>query len=661
MASPNNLGISRRRHLFALVAIAAVVIPIYANSLDGSFHLDDMPNIVENRHVHMDRLSFGALYRAAFESRHHARPLANVTFALNHLAGGLGVQGYHIVNIAVHVAAASILYFLLLRIIAVLPLSERIRSRAFQTALFATLIWAAHPVQIQAVTYIVQRMTSMAALFYFAALLFYLEARRSGGRKRRLAFYCAFLAAYLLGVGSKEIVAAVPFAVLLCDWLIQDRRRSVRQWALVAAVMAALSIAALWFHLVMHDGSISGILLRGYEDRPFTMEERMLTQFRIILFYMTLLAFPHPGRLNVDHDFSVSAGMMDPPGTLLAVAAVTWLVVGALMIARRRALVAFCILWFFGNLTMESTVVPLEMIFEHRLYIPLVGPALLLSAALAWMYGGEGGGRARRIGVSTLMAVILVVCGFWTVQRNTAWRTEFSLWSDAARKSPAKVRVVNNLANVLADSGKLNAAISRYRKILKKHPESARVHNNLGSAYFRIRRPQEAMIEFRRAVLLQPGYGEAWLNLGICLASVDRLEEAVEAYERARSLLPDHAELHYNMGNALKGVGRDEEAAAAYLRCIELDPVHALALNNLGSVYYRLDRWEDAVASYRRAVRVDPTYAEPHFNQAIILADQGDRERARREMDTYLEMRPDEDMTEKKRAVADRIRGGGGE
>ncbi len=661
MTSPTNFDISRRRHLFALIAIAAVVIPIYANSLDGSFHLDDMPNIVENRHVHMDRFSFGALYRAAFESRHRARPLANVTFALNYLAGGLGVRGYHIVNIAVHVAAASILYFLLLRLIAVMPLSESIRSKAFQTALFAALLWAVHPVQTQAVTYIVQRMTSLSALFFFASLLFYLEARRSDGRPRRLAFNCAFLASFLLGVGFKEIVAALPFAVLLIEWLVPDRRQTVRQWAVVAAVMAALSIAALWFHLVMHDGSLSGILFRGYEDRPFTMEERMLTQFRIVLYYISLFAFPRPGRLNVDHDFSVSTGMLDPPVTLLAVAVVTWLIVGAVMISRRRPLVAFCILWFFGNLVMESTVVPLEMIFEHRLYIPSVGLALLVSAALAWLYGAERGGRTRRIGVSALMAALLVIYGFWTVQRNTAWRTELSLWSDAARKSPAKLRVVNNLANVLADSGKLNAAISRYRKILKSHPESARVHNNLGSAYFRIRRPQEAMIEFRRAVLLQPGYGEAWLNLGICLASVDRLEEAADAYERARRFLPDHVELHYNMGNALKGVGRDEEAKAAYLQCIELDPAHALALNNLGSVYYRLDRGEDAVASYRRAVRVDPAYAEPHFNLAIILADQGDRDGARREMETYLEMRPDDDLTEEKRAVADRIRGEGGE
>jgi len=474
---------------------------------------------------------------------------------------------------------------------------------------------------------------------------------------RRLVFYSAFFVSFLLGVGFKEIVATAPFAALLCDRLMSDRRRSLGQLAVVTAVMAALSASALWFHLVMHEGSLSGILSRGYEDRPFTIEERMLTQFRIVLYYLSLFAFPRPGRLNVDHDFPISADMISPPSTLLAVAAVTWMIVGAFPVARRRPMITFCILWYFGNLFMESSIVPLEMIFEHRLYIPSVGPALLVSAALVRLYGGEKSGRARRLGVSALMAAILLICSIWTIQRNAAWRTELSLWSDAARKSPAKLRVVNNLANVLAESGKLEAAISRYRKILKLHPESARVHNNLGSAYFRIKRPQEAMIEFRRAVLLQPGYGEAWFNLGICLASLDRLEEAVEAYERAKSLFPDHVELHYNMGNALKGIGRDEEAAAAYLQGIELDPEHALALNNLGSVYYRLGRRDDAVASYRRAVQADPAYAEPHFNLAILLADQGDRDGAREEIEKYLEMRAEGNLTDLKRAVVERVMG----
>jgi hypothetical protein len=121
------------------------------------------------------------------------------------------------------------------------------------------------------------------------------------------------------------------------------------------------------------------VIIEGYAFRSFTMSERVLTQSRIILYYLTLLIFPHPSRLNLDYDFPISRTILDPPTTLISILIIAGLMGYSIWVAKKKPVLSFFILWYFGNLVIESSIFPLEMVYEHRLYLPAVGPFVLFS------------------------------------------------------------------------------------------------------------------------------------------------------------------------------------------------------------------------------------------------------------------------------------------
>ena len=367
------------RHLIAVALIAGVALVAYSNTFHVPFHFDDRPNIVENPNVQITVLTWGGLERLIKNTYTVSiRVFSYFTLALNYYFGGFNVFGYHLVNFFIHLASGVFLYWFLLLTFNLPSLKEKYGPISYRVALFSSLIFISHPIQTQSVTYIVQRMASMAGMFFLLSLTLYIKGRLCTGGPR-VFYFGGAVVSYLLGVFSKENVAILPVFIALYEvYFFQNFDLSPRGKRILLTLVGSLLVLGA-FGFVLWGKRYIDVTIEGFQDRPFTMLERVLTQSRVVLYYLSLLVFPHPSRLNLDYDFPVSKTVLDPPTTLISLLIIAGLIGYSIWTARKRPVVSFCILWYFGNLVIESSIFPLEMVYEHRLYLPAVGPFVLFS------------------------------------------------------------------------------------------------------------------------------------------------------------------------------------------------------------------------------------------------------------------------------------------
>lgn len=562
-------GKAYEAHLLAVIVLYVLGFAVYANTMPVPFVFDDFPNIRDNPAIRMSDLDVTSLRRAIVESHAHRRPVANASFALNHLVGGYDVKGYHLVNILVHVGNGVLVYFLalvLLRRVARLRDREPAsRERLWLAALLAAAIFVAHPVQVQAVTYIVQRMTSLATLFVLLSLLLYLLGRERGSRAARGACWAGSLGAWLLALGTKEIAAILPLLLVLTEYLFYRNRD--RRWPgipLLGPVLALTATVAVAFAYLGADPLAT--LASQYEGREFDLRERLLTELRVIVFYLSLVALPLPGRLSLEHSFVVSRSLLDPATTLAAAIALGVILVAALRLAARRPLVSFCILWFLIALSLESSFLGLELAFEHRLYLPMLGPALAAGYVASII--------PTRHATAAVACALALVAGLSvsTVLRNVVWQDPLRLWADTVAKNPGSYRANNNLGRVLAARGDLERAANAFEAAVRIKPDYAEPHNNLGVLHARAGRYHEAMSHFGAALAANPRYAEAFNNIGVAELDQGHAERAVSMLATAVRIEPGYAKAHANLARALAATGRTREACRHLRLGIELDP-----------------------------------------------------------------------------------------
>jgi hypothetical protein len=366
-------------HLIAIGLITGVALFAYSNTFSVPFQFDDRPNIIDNPNVQLKAFTWDQLERLITSTYGVSiRVFSYFTLALNYYFGGFEVFGYHLVNFLVHVAAGILLYWFVLLTLNLPSLKEKYGSISYRAALFTGLIFISHPVQTQSVTYIVQRMTSMAAMFYLLSLVLYIKGRISTGN-RRLFYYGGMVLSYLLGVFTKENAAILPVFIALYEfYFFQKLDLTPKGKKVLITLLAGLLLLGIFGFAIWGQRYID-VTREGYQYRTFTMSERVLTQARVVLYYVSLLIYPHPSRLNLDYDFPVSRTILDPPTTLISILIIFGLIGYSIWTARKRPVLSFFILWYFGNLVIESSIFPLEMVFEHRLYLPAVGPFLLFS------------------------------------------------------------------------------------------------------------------------------------------------------------------------------------------------------------------------------------------------------------------------------------------
>jgi hypothetical protein len=313
----NKIFYSQIREALLLSFCAVLVFLIYSNTLGTPFIFDDVHNIQDNTHIRLTRLTSGGIAEAGFQSGSKRRPIPYITFALNYYLHQYDVVGYHVVNILVHIITGILLYFLVKSTLQ-LP---TLRSK------YETFKW---------LPFLCALMNSMAAMFYVLSLFLYAKFRIAEGKGKRWTLFSACIISGLFALGSKENAATLPFFVVLYEWyffqdLSKDWLRKNLKYFLGMAVLIGL-IAFIYLGANPWDRLAS---IRDFVTKEFTFAERVLTQFRVVIHYMSLVIFPHPSRLNLDYDFPLSHSLVDPVTTLFSIAAIAGLIALAIYLAKK--------------------------------------------------------------------------------------------------------------------------------------------------------------------------------------------------------------------------------------------------------------------------------------------------------------------------------------
>jgi Tfp pilus assembly protein PilF len=362
-------------------------------------------------------------------------------------------------------------------------------------------------------------------------------------------------------------------------------------------------------------------ILNTYTTRDFTVGQRVLTEFRVVIFYLSLLILPRPSRLTLEHDYALSHSLWDPVTTILALGFIAGLLGLAIYLARKERILSFCILWFLGNLVIESSVIGLEIIFEHRLYLPSMFLSLV-AVMLFYRYLKPKWLQAM------MLSIVVVVCAFWTFERNKVWQDEMTFYSDCVKKSPNKARPRNSLGGALFDQGRAKEAIAQYTESLRLDPDYASAHYNLGIALAERGDATEAIKHYQEALRINPKDASVHTNLGIELYSMGKIDEALDHYSKALKINPDFENAHIQLGVAWAGIGRIPDAIHHYSEALRINPASAEAHNNLGNIFLKQGRIESAMRHYSRAIKINREYAAAYNNMGVVIFQLGKFDRA---------------------------------
>jgi Tfp pilus assembly protein PilF len=558
-----------------------IVFLLYSNTFQSPYIFDDWYHIEANRHIRLTSLSWDGIRQAAFDSPLN-RPVAYITLGLNYYFHGYELFGYHLVNIIVHLGAAIFLYMFLQATLSLQQARQKINYSDW-LPLTAALIWLVHPVQVQSVTYIIQRMNSLAAMFYILSMLLYARGRLAKGRGGKAFLFTGSICSGILALGSKEIAATLPLFILLYEWFFFQDLSFVWLQKKILPILGVglLLIFVIILFLGLHPFSY---IANTYGIRDFTLLQRVFTEFRVVLFYISLLLFPYPGRLNIDHEFQLSFSLFDPSITIMSMGLLLGLFGLATFLARKERLISFCILWFLGNLVIESSVIGLEIIFEHRTYLPAmlaIFAAVLLGSRLL----------PRKWPQISLALLIIVLLSIWTFQRNMTWQDEVTLRRDAVAKSPTKARALAILANALERNHEYVDAAYYYRKTLSLAPRNAaQIHYNLGNVLVAQKKYTEAVQHFSKAVALRPDEVPMRLNLAIALSLQGNDIAASKELQELIRRHPREPRAHNNLGLLLMKQGKTKEAVFHFTKALALKPNFKQARLNLEAARYRLQK-----------------------------------------------------------------------
>jgi len=518
------------QQFWALCGAAIVVLLLYTIALDGGFVLDDKNNIEGNPYIQINSLTIDSLSTAATKSLLPTRPVAYISFGLNYFFNGYSLRGFRLVNVFLHIGTGFLL-FLFVQAFLDLPAVKKRYGPPGWVPFVAAVIWLVHPIHTQTVNYIVQRMTILAAMFYILSFLLYIRGRVAAGKYKKVLFFIGSLVAGLLGLGSKEVVATLPFFIILFEfYFLQDFNRSSLKTILV--ILAAVLLIACSFAFFYLGANPFSSILNAYQARDFTLAQRLLTESRVVVFYLSQLFFPHPSRLNLEHDFALSYSVVDPVATLLAIALIALLLAFSVKTNRKLPVLSFCVLWYFGNLLIESSFIGLEIIFEHRTYLPSM---LIILLSVVWLHRLL---QPKWLQIAAV-AIILACFSLWTFERNRTWADTVSLLTDTVNKSPQKHRPHVNLGIVLKNKGRIDEAIVLYRKAMTIKPDYAEAYYNLGNAFTLQGNFKGATENYLKALQFTPQDVDTHYNLGYTLAKLWRFEEAEHHYSEAIRLKPD--------------------------------------------------------------------------------------------------------------------------
>jgi Flp pilus assembly protein TadD len=556
--------------LTCLVLIVAVALT-YREAPQNGFHFDDRPHILNNASVRNASLELDSLKRVVDEAPLQKRKLAYLTLAVDWWRGGGSPVAFQVTNIVIHMLTT--LAVLLLLILVLTAGGQPLTRGSLISAAAGAALWALHPIQVQAVTYVIQRMASLAALFTVSSVATYILARRSTRVASRWIYFLLSALAALCAAFSKEnawilplLLAGAELAVVR-HGVVLFRSRLERLLVLTAFWSAVLAFLVSCLGI----GPIANRFEPGYVIRDFTMAERLMTQPRVILFHISQLLAPITDRFSIEHDFEVSTSLFSPAATLPAILLLgAWCALGIWLLQdRQRRNLSFFVLWVPATLAIESSFVGLEMVFEHRMYLPTVG----LFGAVAWLLQSQlRSNRRRRVVLATLTLAAVATLGSLSFARIPVYQTQRSLLQHATQVAPNSGRAWSGYGLTLLRDGERDQARSALERALDLDPRDALAPEFLGVLLMDEGRLDEAQgllataaANGNNSASLRNHIGELYLTRG-------EFSLAVDSFAAAAGKLPWVPAYHFNLALALERQGQCAAALDSWQRYLELEP-----------------------------------------------------------------------------------------
>ncbi len=588
--------------LAAAGLIVAAGAAAYSNSFAGKFLFDDENAIVHNPNVRR-------LWPPRAGAMRH-RPVLFLSLAANYAFGGLDVRGYHAVNLAAHLLAALALFGVVRRTLLLPRLGGRFASAALPLAAAAAAIWAVHPLQTGAVTYVVQRAESMMGMFFLLTMYFAVRGFTGGGRA---GWFASAAAACAAGMGTKEVMVAAPVVVLLYDRVFVAaswREVAGRRWVLYAVLAGTWLIVAAPVAALLSGAGSTGV---GPRARPWGAYA--LTQSAVIAHYLRLAFWPVG--LCLDYGWTLAKGAADvfPQGLLVAA-----LLAGTAVALWRRPAAGFLGAWFFLILAPTSSIIPLaDAAFEHRMYLPLAAVVCLVVIG-GYALAARLPGRPAAAAAGTLLAGAAVAAlAALTYLRNEDYADAEAMYRDVVGQRPENQRARANLGFAVFEKGRIAEAGGHFQIATDRAPDYHLGHVGLARVAAALGRADAAIGHFQRALQLKPNAADVHNNLGMLLRARGRVPEAIAHYRRAIEIKPYQAEIHNNLGVALAGEGNRAEAVRCFREAIRCRGGFAGAHKNLGAVLLQLGQGREALRHLQRARALEPDMPGVHYHLGLAL------------------------------------------
>jgi tetratricopeptide (TPR) repeat protein len=424
-----------------------------------------------------------------------------------------------------------------------------------------------------------------------------------------------------MALGSKENALLLLLSLGFCEVFLIKGSPSwspAKKWGLFIAVIGtAAVIGFLWVTLTK--GEVFSALFAGYDHRPFTWWQRLLTESRVVLFYVSLLLYPMPDRLSLVHGFQVSTSLLNPVSTLISILSIL-LIVGVLVgLAKKHPLLSFSFLFFFVNHLMESTVLPLELVYEHRNYVPSMlffVPFVMGLCSLLVRFEAK---RGMRLALCFFGAFVLMGFAHAAYERNEVWKSPETLWLDALKKAPAESRVHHNLGTVYQGTGRLLKAKEEYQKALTlnnyaRKAEEAATYFNLGNLHRDLGDSSQAEVFYQKAIQVDPNCHPALNSLAVLYAGEGGEEAVLPLLLRSLEAAPQSASTNYNLGLFYLRKGELDKAVPYFNTAGGGPGIHHGVQVSLGVAYKQMGLRGKACVFFKQALATNPRDVVPRLH-----------------------------------------------
>jgi len=571
---------------FALLLILAALLAAYAQSVDAPFYMDDFSSIQENPRIYNSPDRSLSENLSALWNYSPLRIVGYLSFVLNYQYDHFNTTSYHWVNISIHFLMSLSLFFLL-RGLLLSPRLQKYNTPIIFASLplFAALIFALHPLHTQAVTYIVQRLASLAALFYVASMTSFVFARLAEQHSQRNLWLLACALFALLALFTKQNAFTLPLALLLLEALFFSRNaRRLLHISLGVLVGLIIIWAILAFGFQYQPFSLQAMQALSRETSGISRIDYLATQMPVIWTYIRLFFFPTD--LHLDYELLPLTGFADTH-VMIALAGHLLLLGLAVFLFRRLPLVAFAILFYYLAHSVESSLIPIrDVIFEHRSYLPDVG----LSVLLAWFIVSLLGKWLHQQTVIMLGLILVLILGYTTWQRNQVWRDPIKLWRSNTEIEPNKARAWSILGKHLLQAQQPKEGIKALKTSLEIQQRSQGTSINTVDIVnlivgLKMLKKYDQALALTENVLKQPIQAHLKAKFMINRSNIfyeqKRYDEAEVSLREAIAVYPDSITARANLASIVGTLGRLDEAEALYNEVLRIDPHNQVIQRNL--------------------------------------------------------------------------------